>query len=335
MRRRLGVALLIVGAVAAVGYTVGLGIYAVASTRPRVSSVPRDADEARAAIRALGLADEYPFAHGFITTPHGRMHYAEAGHGPVVLCLHGVPTWSFLYREFLRELAPNARVIAPDLIGFGLSEKPPDATAHSVAGHVDDVSALVRELDLRDVTLVMQDWGGPIGLGVLARDPERVRALVVMNAFAPGRRPFGDGVGRPLSARVFALPLVGEQLVQGLALHHRLVAPAAVQSMERGALVRRANLGVQDAWDDRAGTLALVRLLPGVESDAALARFRGPALIAWGMRDPAFGGAALEAWKRALPEARVLELSDAGHFPQEDAPEQLIPAVRELLDAQP
>jgi haloalkane dehalogenase len=322
-----------VGGVVLLSYTVGLGIYAAASTRPAVPSQPRNAEEARAAIERLGLAVDYPFAHGFVATPHGRMHYAEAGQGPVVLCLHGVPSWSFLYRQFLRELAPGARVIAPDLIGFGLSEKLADSKAYTVQGHVDDVSALVEALDLRDVTLVLQDWGAPIGLGLLARHPERVRALVVMNAFAPGPAPFGDGAGRPLPARVFALPFVGESLVQGLALHQRWVAPAVIERGERRGLVRRANLGVQDTWDDRASTLAFLRLLPGDATDGALARFRGPALIAWGLRDSAFGRPALAGWQRALPSARVLELPDAGHYPQEDAAEQVIPAVRELLQA--
>jgi haloalkane dehalogenase len=332
VRRGIGLGLL-GGGFGLLAYTIGLGIYAAASTRPAVPSQPRDTDEARAAIERLGLAAEYPFAHGFVATPHGRMHYAEAGQGPVVLCLHGVPSWSFLYRQFLRDLAPDARVIAPDLIGFGLSEKRADADAYTAQGHVDDVSALVEALDLRDVTLVLQDWGAPIGLGVLARHPERVRALVVMNAFAPGPAPFGDGAGRPLPTRVFALPLVGEQLVQGLALHQRLLAPGVIERGERRSLVRRANLAVQDTWDDRAATLALMRLLPDDATDGALARFRGPALIAWGLRDAAFGRPALEAWKRALPAARLLELPDAGHYPQEDAAERVIPAVRELISA--
>ncbi len=325
MRRGIGLALLLGGAAVALAYAFGLGIYAASSTRPAVPSQPRDAGEARAALERLGLADEYPFEHGFLATPHGRMHYAQAGQGPALLCLHGVPSWSFECRGLLRALPDRARVIAPDLIGFGLSEKPADPSIYTAAGHVADVSALALALDLRDVTLVLHGRGAPIGLGLLARHPVRVRALAVMNAPAPGAAAKG----------LYALPLVGELLVQGLAWPHRRAVPASAASRE---LSRRANLAVQDTWDDRAGTLALLRLAPGDGDDGArgLQRFGGPALLAWGLRDSAFGRPALEAWQRALPSARVLELPDAGHFPEEDAPEQVLAALRELLSsAQP
>ncbi len=115
-----------------IGYAVGLGVYATASTRPRVPSQPRDAAEAREVIRRLGLEADYPFEHRFAPTPHGRMHYAELGSGAPILCLHGNPTWSFLYRRFLLGLSDRFRVIAPDLIGFGLSEKPQDPRDYSI-----------------------------------------------------------------------------------------------------------------------------------------------------------------------------------------------------------
>jgi haloalkane dehalogenase len=267
------------------------------------------------------------------------MHYVDEGTGAPVLCLHGNPTWSFLYRNFVKGLSGEARVVAPDLIGFGLSQKLPDPDAYSIEGHVDDVSALVEALDLRDLTLVMQDWGGPIALGVATRYPERVRALVVMNTI--GFVPAGNGPP-PLALRLLRLPFVGEQLVQGLHLFNRAFVPAVIAREERkGPLVRRAYTDVQGSWDERAGTLAFPRLIPTTEDDPViplleaedrfLRAFRGPVLILWGMRDPAFSPAILAEWRSRFPDARVVELEDASHFLQEDAWELIVPRIRELL----
>jgi len=312
-------------------YSVMLGVYAVTSTRPEVGTEPATPEEARAVIGQLGLTAEYPFEHAFAATPHGRMHYAVAGQGDPVLCLHGNATWSFLYRDLLRELSGH-RVIAPDLVGFGLSEKPRDPDAYSVEGHIEDVSALVESLDLRDLTLVVQDWGGPIGLGVALRAPERVRALVVLNTFG-----FGDG-GQPrapsLGVRVLKLPIVGEQLVQGLGvLHGRALERSITHPERRTAQVLGAYRDVQPGWYERAGALAFPRLVPtqGGDSAAELLRrseaflqsFEGPALILWGLRDPHNGREVLESWKRRLPRASVIEVAQAGSLVQEDDPERL------------
>jgi haloalkane dehalogenase len=340
--RRLKLAAIVVAALLIVAYAAGLGVYVVASTRPQVPSQPANADEARAIIERLGLADEYPFESRFVATPHGRMHYVDEGRGDPVLCLHGNPTWSFLYRNFVKGLASDHRVIAPDLIGFGLSEKLPDPDAYSIPGHVEDVNALVEALDLDRITLVMQDWGGPIGLGVAIRHPERIRALVVMNTigFVPGS--LENGGGPPLPLRVLRVPVVGEELVQGLGLFNRLFVPVGIARPERKpALVRRAYVDVQGNWDARAGTLAFPRLIPTDREDPVVALleqedrflrdFDGPVLIAWGMKDPAFGSALLEEWRQRFPRADVLELAQDSHFVQEDAHEQIVPRIAELL----
>lgn len=335
--------LLGLAALGLIGYAVGLGVYAIASTRPRVPSQPRDAAEARGVIERLGLESDYPFEHRFAPTPHGRMHYAELGAGPPVLCLHGNPTWSFLYRRFLLGLSDGFRVVAPDLIGFGLSEKPQDPRDYSIEGHIDDVSALIEELDLRDLTLVMQDWGGPIGMGVVLRHPERVRALVFMNTI--GFSPSGNG-GMPLAQRVLRTPILGEQLVQGMGLFNRAFIAAGIAREERRTPeVLRAYREVQGNWDARAGTLAFPRLLP-VRPDDPTARllersgrfldeFRGPVLIVWGMRDEFFGPALLDQWRERFPNAPVLELADAGHYLQEDAADRIVPRIRSFLEGQP
>ena len=334
--KRWQIAGIAVAAVLLVAYAVGLGIYVVASTAGPLQTQPADVAEAEAAVRALGIEDAYAFEHGFVATPHGRMHYAAAGGGDPVLCLHGNPTWSFVYREFLRGLSPKARVIAPDLIGFGLSEKPGDVKAYSLEGHVEDVSALVTELDLRNLTLVLQDWGAPIGLAVAARHPERVRALVVMNTVS---FPEGDA---PVALRVARAPVVGEQLVQGLGLYHRAVLPVALAPGSRDKQVLRAYRDVQGSWRERAGVLAFGRLLPFerddpsrrvfAEADAFLRDFDGPMLVVWGLRDRVFDADELEIWRARFPDAPVLALEDAGHFVQEDAAGRVVPRVRRFLE---
>ena len=335
--RRLRILAIAVAVFALLAYTVTLGIYALTSTRSEVPTQPRTPEEARASLEALGLRAAYPFENRFFDSPHGRMHYVDEGQGDPVLCLHGNPTWSFLYRRFVTGLSGSARVIAPDLIGFGLSEKLARPQDYSIDAHIQDVSALVEALDLRELTLVVQDWGGPIGIGVALRYPERIRALVVMNtiAFVPDYRP-------PLALRVLRLPGVGEQLVQGLGVFNRLYVPAAIGRPERRSdVVRTAYSRVQGNWYERSGTLAFPRLLPLDGDDPVIAlleredryvrAFRGPVLIMWGMRDPVFHAGVLEQWRERMPQARVVELPEAGHYLQEDAFEQIVPAIVELL----
>jgi haloalkane dehalogenase len=339
MRRALIIGALTASGLPVLAYTVGLGVYAVASTAPEVPSQPRTPAEARETVLRLGLEEEYPFPSHFVRTGHGRMHYVDEGVGSPILCVHGNPTWSFLYRNFVKGLSTDHRVVAVDLVGFGLSEKPADPDSYSIAGHVEDLSTLVESLDLRDLTLVVQDWGGPIGLGVAVRHPDRIRALVIMNTI--GFVPPADG-GPPLALRVLRLPIVGEQLVQGLGVFNRVFVPAGIARPERKTdLVRSAYVDVQGTWEDRAGTLAFPRLIPTdsddpvisllEQEDRYLRTFRGPVLIVWGLRDRAFSPAMLEEWRARFPNAPVLELPDAGHFLQEDAYERIVPRIREFL----
>lgn len=145
---------------------------------------------AEATVKRLELGRDYPFAHHFFDSPMGAMHFVDEGprDAPVLLMLHGNPSWSFLYRHFVTAFSDTHRVVAPDHIGFGLSDKPEDEGAYSIDAHARNLEGLVEALDLRNITLVMQDWGGPIGLGMAARHPERVARLVILNTFGFHRR---------------------------------------------------------------------------------------------------------------------------------------------------
>ena len=121
------------------------------------------------------------------------MHYLDEGDGPAVLLLHGEPTWSYLYRTIIPELTPSARAIAPDYLGFGRSDKPLRLEDYGYDFHVRSIERLADELDLRDATVVVQDWGGPIGLRLAVERPDRIGRLVIMNTGIGGGRPPSDG----------------------------------------------------------------------------------------------------------------------------------------------
>ena len=132
---------------------------------------------------------QWPFAARYVRVNGWRMHYVDEGSGDPILLLHGNPTWGFLYRRVIPPLVDAGhRVIVPDMIGFGLSEKPAREQAHSLDGHIANLAGLVRQLDLRRVTVVCHDWGGPTGLGFAMSNLERVRALAVMSTWAWRRR---------------------------------------------------------------------------------------------------------------------------------------------------
>jgi pimeloyl-ACP methyl ester carboxylesterase len=222
---------------ALVAYALGLGIYAYASTRPAIATQPRSAREARDAVERMGLAREYPFSHRFALTPHGRMHYLDEGAGPPVLLLHGNGSWSLQWSELVRARSAKARVVAPDLIGFGLSEKPAVPPHDALDAHAADLAALVDLLDLRDVELVAAPSAAAIAERLAAREKPRIRSLALDGAPA-----------RALSTRLAQAPVLGEVLVQGL-----------------GALspgFARSPLGLaQGSWDERSASLAWARAL--------------------------------------------------------------------------
>lgn len=122
----------------------------------------------------------YPFEPHFAEINGFQMHYVDEGLGEVVLCLHGEPTWSYLYRKIVPALSPNYRVVAPDYMGFGKSETPQDRE-YTATAHIDNLTALVDQLDLKEINLVVHDWGGAIGGGLALRRPERIKRVVVMN----------------------------------------------------------------------------------------------------------------------------------------------------------
>ncbi len=281
------------------------------------------------------LARMLPFRRAMIDA--GRpMHVMEAGEGPPVVMLHGNPTWGFLYRKVARELdGAGFRLIMPDLVGLGLSDKPP-AAEHTLAGHQRWLARLLAKLELGErAVVVLQDWGGPIGLGALALRPELHAGLVVLNTVVgPPRRDF-----RPTAFHRFArLPLVSDVAFRlfGFAQAGMPLAQGDKRSIDWPAW--RAYRYPLRHVRDNVAPLALARMVPDDFEHPSIAalercqeyvdRFDGPAAIVWGDRDPVLGRVRGHV-ERCFPRAPVTRTS-AGHFLQEEVPGAIAAAIRQV-----
>ncbi len=284
----------------------------------------------------------YPFASHEIAIGGRRYHYLDEGEGPVLLMVHGNPTWSFYWRNLVRAFRQRYRVVVPDHIGCGLSEKPSSKDySFRLARRVDDLGELVEHLDLKQITLVAHDWGGAIGMGAAVAAPQRFSRFVLMNtaAFRSQRCP--------LRIRVCRLPILGRLAVQGLNLFARAALRMAVCRAERmTSTVRAGLLAPYDRWSHREAIYQFVQDIPLSprhpsyaalsEIETGLAKFRDhPVCLIWGMRDWCFTPAFLERFIEFFPQAEVHRLADAGHYVVEDAHEQIVPLVEEFLEGQP
>lgn len=271
----------------------------------------------------------YPFTPRRFEHPDGVMSYLDEGCGPPVVLVHGTPSYSFEFREVIRALAPRYRVIAPDHLGFGLSDKPGPTGKLSVRDHQARLLALFDALDLRDVTLVVHDFGGPIGIPLALDRPERVKRLVVLNSWM---WPIGD---EPQIRRIDRLvrSSFGRWLYLRANISPRMLLPSAFGN--RRALTKALHAQYLSPFPtphDRAALYALAQELGGNDAHygALWARHREleiPLDIVWGMADPAFGPAHLECWRDAFPKATITELPHIGHFVAEEAPDALVRVI--------
>ncbi len=287
----------------------------------------------------------WPYEPKWFHTRDGRMHYVDEGPGPPVVLVHGNPTWGYLYRNFIPPLVKAGyRVIVPDHLGFGRSDKPDVPELYRIPKHAERLEALLESLDLHDATVVPQDWGGPIGLAWAGRHPERVGRLFILNTFA--HKPTFN-YNPPLALTLFRTPGIGEFLVKGLNVFVRgfLFRQGVVKRDRLTGSVRRAYLAPHRTWSSRTAILIFPREIP-VTPDAHLSPFLAgveermhrlkdrPVFIAWAMRDPVFTPKFIDLyWKRTFPNAEVMPLTDAGHYLQEDAYEEILPALLHFLES--
>ena len=284
--------------------------------------------------RFTGL-EGYPFAPNYFELDGDlaglRMHYLDEGSGAPVLLLHGEPTWSYLYRKMIPGLSGTHRVIAPDYVGFGRSDKPTDIDWYSYDRHVDSIVQLIDHLDLRDITVVVQDWGGPIGLRVAVENAGRFARLVVLNT----------GIMRPgpnwpspafLQWREFAEK--NPDLPVGFIIQASTVTDLSPEVIA----------GYEAPWpnaESKAGVASFPLLVPLSETDPgapemirtgdALRGWGTPVLVAFSDSDPIFPQSAGERMAERIPGARFVPVEGASHFLQEDKGEEIAATVLEFL----
>lgn len=263
----------------------------------------------------------------------------DEGEGKPLLMVHGNPTWSFYYRDLVKALSPDYRCVVPDHIGCGLSDKPQD-WSYTIADHTRNLVRLVEGLDLRDVTLLVHDWGGPIAYAAALRLPGRFKRFVVFNSavfFLP----------LPMALIMLRIPVFGSVLVRGVNAFQRVGFRLAVGHRERfrGA-VAAGYMAPYDSWANRIAILRFIQEIPiepnhpnrrlleeleaGLPSLAAL-----PHLVVWGKKDWVFHSGYLEGWKQRVPTAEVHELDDVSHWVVEEASERVLPLVRNFLAKHP
>jgi haloalkane dehalogenase len=274
-----------------------------------------------------------------------RYHYLDEGEGEPVVMVHGNPTWGYYYRRLVDALAPDYRVIVPDHVGCGRSDRPGAGRyEYTLDRRVRDLEALLDHLKLdAGLTLVMHDWGGAIGMGFAARHPERVARLVVFNTAAfhlPASKPF------PWPLWVCRDTPLGTWVVRGLNAFCRGTAAIGCKRSRMPREVRDAYLAPYDSWANRIAVHRFVQDIPLRPGDRAydLVSFiqdrlpllaELPMLIGWGMRDFVFDRHFLDGWARRFPRAEVHRFDDAGHYVLEDAHEAILPLVRSFLMAHP
>ena len=272
----------------------------------------------------------WPYAPHYADVDGLRMHYVDEGAGDPILLLHGEPTWGFLYRRMIPGLAGVGRVVAPDLFGFGRSDKPVDQAAYSYDLHARSIERLALEIDLRELTVVVHDWGGPIGLRFAVTHPDRVARLVILNT--------GVGVGAPSEPWLRFRALVREVGTDFTA--SRLVQVACVSRLDEDAV--RGYDAPFPVGEAKAGALAFPELVPTepdhpsaaamLEVRAALGRWEKPALVLFSDSDRVFSPAHAERMAAHIPGAVPAEIvAGAGHFLQEDKGEEIAERIARFV----
>ena len=279
---------------------------------------------------------DFPYQPHYIEVNGLRMHYVDEGAGEPLLCLHGEPSWAYLYRKMIPTLRQVGRVIAPDLIGFGRSDKLPNNDDYSVALHARQLTGFIEQLDLRNITLVCQDWGGLLGLPIVADLPERFARVVVMNTFIPtGEEPPSEGF---LRWRGFAAKQTN--LDVGFIIQSGCVSKLSPE------VIAAYNAPYPDA-SYKAGAHQFPLLVPITPDNPAsdwmrkarvfFSTWTKPALVMFSDSDPVTRGGD-KFFRKLIPSANDepdITITQAGHFLQEDKGEEIAEHIQQFILRRP
>ena len=277
----------------------------------------------------------YPFENHFYKQDHHKQHYIDEGKGETIIMVHGNPTWSFYYRNLVLHLRNHYRCIVPDHIGCGLSDKPSNYP-YQLETHINNLENLVTHLGIKRFHLIVHDWGGPIGLGIAFKNPQRLMKLVILNTAAFLSSEI------PLRLQLCRAPLLGTIMVRGLNLFSRLATRIAVQK-KIPPEVKSAYLFPYNNWENRIAVLRFIEDIPLHPShstyrvlqkiETTLSKIQNnPALICWGGKDFVFTEHFFNRWKTYLPHAQTHHFPDAGHYILEDVSKEIPPLISQFFN---
>ncbi len=285
-------------------------------------------------VRPDWLNKLYPFKSNFFKLKENlSLHYLDEGKGEPILMLHGNPTWSFYYRNLAAEFSRSHRVIVPDHIGCGLSDKPQDYE-YTLKQHIDNLEKLVTHLKLRDIVLIIHDWGGAIGFGLLERHPELVKKIVILNTAAYTSEVIAFQIN------MCRIPVLAEQVIRrlnGFALTATYMAVAKKMRPE----IRKGYLFPYDSYANRIATAKFVADIPMNPNhrsyqtlkniELSLSKHHCPILILWGRKDFCFHDYFLNRWREIYTHATVKIYENAGHYVLEDAKDEIIAELKNFI----
>jgi len=286
----------------------------------------------------------YPFEGRYLDLAGLKYHYLDEGEGEPIVAVHGNPTWSFYYRELVKAFRDDHRVVVPDHIGCGLSDKPgDDGYDYTLQRRIDDLGVLMDHLGLSGINLVVHDWGGAIGLGWAVRHPDRVARVVILNTAA---FQLPDGKALPWQLWWVRNTPIGTLLVRGCNAFARGATRMAVTERRLRKEVRDAFCAPYDSWSNRIATLRFVQDIPLAPEDpayAALAKTteslhvfaNHPIMICWGARDFVFDDHFLDQWRKTYPHADVHRFPNAGHYVMEDESDRILSLMRVFMENNP
>lgn len=291
---------------------------------------------------ALNISNDiYPYTGKFLDRNGLQYHYLDEGKGDPVVMIHGNPSWSIYYRNLVGALKNNYRCIVPDHIGCGLSDKPgDDQYEYTLESRVNDLEALLESLGITEnVTLVVHDWGGMIGMVYATRHSERIRRIAVLNTSAfhlPKTKPL------PLGLWICRNTILGAFLVRAFNAFSAGAARVGCKRNPMSSELQRAYRAPYNSWANRIATLRFVQDIPLKPGERAWDLVDGvhnnvdklanvPMLICWGMKDFVFDHHFLREWEAHCPHAEIHRFDDCGHYILEDAADEVIPLIKKFV----
>lgn len=281
----------------------------------------------------------FPFKPNYLDLGYFKMHYVDEGEGEPILMLHGDPTWGYLWRNFIPSLSTTNRVIVPDHMGMGKSSVPEKPYPYMLKHHVSNLEQLILNLELRNITLVVHDWGGPVGFGFAVCHPELIKKIVITNTWAFAQWPGGEfprliEIIRSKKGESFVLEKNGyvKRALLGTANYpdnyteqvlNAYLAPFPNPESRKALLCWSRDISVSNehpSFDE----------MKNIENNLSLFEDM-PVLIIWGMLDPVLPGSVLEKWRQTYPYAKVCEINDANHFLQEDASKRVLAEIDKFI----